>query len=77
MTTADEYRLKAAEFAEQGRLEASPTYKTELERLAQCYRNLAALADRNRHTRAIIECAKNGELDPIWLHQCARVALKA
>ena len=55
MTTADNYLKKAAELSAQARLESSAAYKAELERLSQCYRNLAALADSNDHTNIVYE----------------------
>jgi hypothetical protein len=47
MTSADLYRVKAAECDALSHSEPSPVVRTELQALAKAYRRLAELADRN------------------------------
>ncbi len=55
MTTADEYRAKAAELNARAQLEMNPTLRSECERLAQGYIRLAEQADRNSQTDVVYE----------------------
>jgi hypothetical protein len=47
MTSADEYRVKAADFLALARAEFNPFQKAEYERLSLSYMRLAEQADRN------------------------------
>lgn len=47
MTTADQYRARAAELLRRARNETSPMIRSEWENLAKSYRHLAEQADRN------------------------------
>jgi hypothetical protein len=50
MASADQYRVKAAEFLEKIKAESSPTMQVEHARMAASYFRLAELADRNAKT---------------------------
>ncbi len=55
MSTADRYRVRAAEFAAMARIEPKPTLQTEYARMAVRYIRLAELADRNAMTDVVYE----------------------
>ncbi len=50
MTSADQYRVKAAEFLKMLKAETNPTLLVEHARMAASYFRLAELADRNART---------------------------
>jgi len=50
MASADQYRVKAAEFLKKVRAETDPTLQVEHARMAASYFRLAELADRNAKT---------------------------
>ena len=52
MTTADRYRVKAAELMARARLDTNPMLRVECENLALAYLRLADQADRNAQTEA-------------------------
>ena len=47
MTSADQYRVKAAEFLAKAHWEANPRLQLEYTTMAQSYLDLAILADQN------------------------------
>jgi hypothetical protein len=55
MTRADHYRARAAELYALALNETDPVTRAELEAIAQSYRRLAQLADRNIHTDVVYE----------------------
>jgi hypothetical protein len=55
MTSADHYRIKAAEFAAMARSESAATLQFEYARMAANYLRLAELADRNSETDVVYE----------------------
>jgi hypothetical protein len=55
ISPADQYRVKAAEFMAQARLEPDLQAKVKLQTLAASYLRLAEQADRNRLTDVIYE----------------------
>ena len=57
MTTADEYRVKAAELSALARQELNQRLQSEYERLARSYVVLAMQADRNSKTDVVYESA--------------------
>jgi hypothetical protein len=65
MTSADEYRKKAAELRAKARYENAPTLRAEFEALALSYVRLAEQADRNQRLDVSYESPppKEGEPD--------------
>jgi hypothetical protein len=55
MTSADQYRIKAAEFSALARAESAPNLQIEYARIAASYLRLAELADRNSQTDVVYE----------------------
>jgi hypothetical protein len=55
MTPADEYRVKAGDFAALARAEPNPVPKAEYERLSLAYLRLAEQAERNSHNDVVYE----------------------
>ncbi len=55
MTTADQYRARAAELFTRARNETSPMIRSEWENLAKSYLHLAEQADRNSRTDIVYE----------------------
>ena len=55
MTSADQYRVKAAEFLKMLKAETNPTLLVEHARMAASYFRLAELADRNARTNVVYE----------------------
>ena len=55
MSTADQYRVRAAEFAAMARSEPAPALQTEYAKMAASYMRLAELADRNAMTDMVYE----------------------
>ena len=55
MTSADVYRVKAAEFLTRAQAEADPRQQIELAAMAQSYLRLATLADQNSHNDVVYE----------------------
>jgi hypothetical protein len=55
MTPAEQYRVKAMEFAANAKTEGDPHIRTELEALSLSYRRLAEQADRNAQTDVTYE----------------------
>ena len=59
MSTADQYRVRAAEFAAMARTETAPALQTEYAHMAARYIRLAELADRNAMTDVVYEPPPN------------------
>jgi hypothetical protein len=55
MSTADKYRIRAAEFAAMAKSETIPALQTEYDKMAVSYIRLAELADRNALTDIVYE----------------------
>ena len=55
MTSADHYRVKAAEFSAMSKSEPQPDLQAEYARMAASYLRLAELADRNSLNDVIYE----------------------
>jgi len=55
MTSADHYRIKAAEFAGMARTESAPDLQVEYAKMAASYLRLAELADRNSMNDVVYE----------------------
>ena len=55
MTPADEYRVKATQFAAKARRESETALRLEYEALAQSYLRLADQAERNSHVDIVYE----------------------
>ena len=55
MTQADQYRVKAAEFAARAKAESSPKLQVEYAMIAAGYLRLAEQADRNARTDVTYE----------------------
>lgn len=55
MSTADQYRVRAAEFAAMASTEPTSALQTEYARMAASYMRLAELADRNAMTDVVYE----------------------
>jgi hypothetical protein len=55
MTSADNYRIKAAEFSAMARSEPQPDLQAEYARMAASYVRLAELADRNSLNDVVYE----------------------
>ena len=55
MSTADQYRVRAAEFAAMAKSEPAPALQTEYAKMAASYMRLAELADRNARTDVVYE----------------------
>ena len=55
MTSADQYRVKALEFAEMASGEANPRLKVEYAGMAERYFRLALLAEKNQKTDIVYE----------------------
>lgn len=55
MTSAEQYRAKAVEFAAKARVEDDPEVRAQLEALSLSYLRLAEQADRNAQTDIIYE----------------------
>ena len=53
MSTANQYRVRAAEFAAMAKSETAPALQTEYAKMAASYIRLAELADRNARTDAV------------------------
>ena len=58
MTSADLYRVKAAEFLAKAREEADPRQQLEFAAMAQSYLRLATLADKNSQNDMVYETPK-------------------
>lgn len=61
MTTADHYRIKAAELNAKARLETNSDLRSELEHLAASYLRLAEQADRNNRVDITYETPSMSE----------------
>jgi hypothetical protein len=55
MSTANQYRVRAAEFAAMAKAETAPPLQTEYAKMAISYLRLAELADRNAMTDVVYE----------------------
>ncbi len=55
MTTAEQYRVRAAEFAAMAKSEPQPDLQAEFAMMAASYLRLAELADRNALTDVVYE----------------------
>ncbi|HET7678722.1 MAG TPA: hypothetical protein VFK79_01135 [Xanthobacteraceae bacterium] len=55
MTSADHYRIKAAEFAAMARTETEPKLQVEFAKMAASYLRLAEQADRNSHADVVYQ----------------------
>ena len=55
MTSANQYRVKAAEFLKMLKAETNPRLLVEYARMAASYFRLAELADRNARTDVVYE----------------------
>jgi hypothetical protein len=55
MTQADQYRVRAAEFAAKARAETRPSRQLEFARMAASYIRLAETADQNATTDVVYE----------------------
>jgi hypothetical protein len=55
MTSADQYRVKAAEYEALAQSDLNPFVCRELQLLAKAYRRLSELADRNLRTDIVYE----------------------
>ncbi len=55
MTSADHYRIKAAEFAAMSKSEPRPALQVEYAKMAAAYIRLAELADRNTKNDVVYE----------------------
>jgi hypothetical protein len=55
MTTADQYRARAAEFEQRALVERDPIQKTEWHKIATAYERLAELADKNHKGGLLID----------------------
>jgi hypothetical protein len=55
MTSADQYRVKAAECEALAQSDPNPFVRRELQLLAKAYRRLSQLADRNSRTDIVYE----------------------
>lgn len=55
MTSADPYRVRAAEFSAMARAESDPDVQAEYARMAQSYLRLAVLVDGNSQTDIVYE----------------------
>jgi hypothetical protein len=55
MSTADQYRVRAAEFAAMAKAQTAPPLQTEYAKMAVSYLRLAELADRNAMTDVVYE----------------------
>ena len=55
MTSADHYRVKAAEFSAMARSEPAAALQVEYAKMAASYLRLAELADRNNLTDVVYE----------------------
>jgi hypothetical protein len=64
MTPAEQYRVKAVEFAAKAKTEDDPHIRTELEALSLSYRRLAEQADRNAQTDVTYETPINTPQQP-------------
>ena len=57
MTSADEYRAKAAEFSASAQSEKSPALQIEYAKMAAAYIRLAEMAERNAENGVVRESA--------------------
>ena len=55
MSTAEQYRVRAAEFAAMAKSETAPALQSEYATMAASYLRLAELADRNAMTDVVYE----------------------
>ena len=58
MTSADQYRVKAAEFLARAHWEPNPHLQLEYTSMAQSYLDLAILADQNNQNDVVYETPK-------------------
>ena len=59
MTSADQYRVKAAEFLAKAHWEADPRLQLEYTTMAQSYLDLALLADQNSQNDLLYQAPKD------------------
>jgi hypothetical protein len=55
MRSADQYRVKAAEFSARARMETSPRLQVEYAKMAASYLRLAEMADQNSNNDVVYE----------------------